>query len=296
MARRRLKPGGISFHHVMTRTAQGVFWLEEPQVKDIFDDLIDFYTDVYYIKDLARSCMSNHYHLVLEIDPPEFDLEDVRRRYELAQARLVKPRPFREQMAEYYYKKYTNLSWFAWEINRRMAVLYNKMKGTKGHLWGGRFKNIVVQPGEHLLRVMAYVELNAVRAGIVEDPSDFPYSSVGRIKEKLEQGKKPTVPQIPLLEKLPKEIRAQTYVDVMRYIAIAQTEPELRRQSLPIQFTARCMEVNLEAMCEALASREPGNWSNLTYGSSGFPERTLIEAGWFRKPGEGGQKARTEVA
>ena len=85
-------------------------------------------------------------------------------------------------------------------------------------------------------------------------------------------------------------------MDFMRYVAIAQTEPELRHQSLPIQFTASCIEVNLEAMCEALESREPGNWSSLTYGSSEFTEKTLIEAGWLKKPGEGGQKARTEVA
>ncbi|MCP4407491.1 MAG: hypothetical protein GY807_06975 [Gammaproteobacteria bacterium] len=297
MGRRRLKPTG--FHHVMTRTAQGVFWLEEPQVKEIFNDLVDFYIQVYYIEDLARNCMSNHTHLVLEVSQPEIDIDDLRRRYELAQTRLVKPRPFRKEMAENIYKKYTDLSWFMWEINRRMAVLYNEMKGTRGHLWGARFKNVVVEPGENLLRVIAYVELNSVRAGMVEDPSDFPYSSVGRIKEQQEQGKKPKVPQIPLLEKLPEETRAKTYVDFMRYVAIAQTEPDLRLQPLPIHFTRHGIEVNLEAMCEALESREPGNWSNLIYGSAEFAEKTLIGAGWLvpmKKPEEVGQKAPLEAA
>ena len=58
------------------------------------------------------------------------------------------------------------------------------------------------------------------------------------IKEQLEQNEqrvkdqKPPVkiktPQIPLLEKLEEEIRARTYVDFMRYVAIAQTEPDLQ--------------------------------------------------------------------
>ena len=300
MGKRRLKPTSKAvYHHVMTRTAQGVYWLQEPEVKEIFNELVDFYTQVYYVKDLARTCMSNHTHLVLEINRPEFDLEDVRRRYELAQTRLVKKRPFREDMAEYFYKKYTDLSFFMWDINKRMAVRHNEMKKTNGHLWGARFKNVVVEPGESLLKVIAYVELNAVRAKLVEDPSDFPYCNVGRIKNQQEQGLKPKVPQIPLLEQLPEEVRAPIYVAFMRYVAIAQAEPELHRQQLPIQFTRIGIEVNLNALCQALKSREPGKWSNLIYGSKAFAENTLIEAGWLiplKRRKEESQKAPPEAA
>ena len=300
MGRRRLKPTGKTvYHHVMTRTAQGVFWLQEPEVKETFNELVDFYTEVYYIKDLARTCMSNHTHLVLEINRPEFDIEDIRRRYELAQTRLVKQRPFREDMAEYFYKKYTDLSKFMWEINKRMATRHNELKETKGHLWGARFKNVVVEPGENLLKVIAYVELNAVRAKLVEDPSDFPYSSVGRIKSHQEQGLKPKVPHIPLLEHLPEEVRAPIYVDFMRYVAIAQAEPEIRRQPMPIQFTRTGIQVNLNALCQALTNREPGEWSNLIYGSKEFTENTLIDAGWLvplKRRKEESQKAPPEAA
>ncbi len=51
MGKKRLKPCGDKvFHHVMTRTAQQVFWLEKPEVKDIFIDLMDFYSQVYFEK------------------------------------------------------------------------------------------------------------------------------------------------------------------------------------------------------------------------------------------------------
>ena len=282
MGKRRLKPTGKTvYHHVMTRTAQGVFWLEEPVVKEIFNDVVDFYTQVYYVTDLARICMSNHTHLVLEVNRPDFDTQDIRRRYELAQTRIVKQRPFREDRAEHFYKRYTDLSWFMWEINRQMAVRYNDLKQTKGHLWGARFKNVVVEPGESLLKVIAYVEMNSVRAKIVEDPSDFPYSSVGRIKNQQKQGKKPKTPQIPLFERLPEEVRAGIYVDFMRYVAIVQSEPDLRRQPIPIQFTRIGIEVDFNGICEALDSREPGKWTNLIYGSTEFAENTLIQAGWL---------------
>ena len=283
----------------MTRTAQGVFWLEEPGIKEAFNDLVDFYTQVYYVKDLARTCMSNHTHLVLEVNRPDFNKEDIRRRYELAKTRLVKPRPFREDMAEFYYKKYTDLSWFMWEINMRMARRHNELRKTKGHLWGARFKNVVVEPGENLLKVIAYVELNSVRAKLVKDPSDFPYSSVGRIKSQKDCGEKPKVPQIPLFDRLPEEIRATIYVEFMRYVAIAQSEPELRRQRMPVQFTSVGIEVDLKKMCEALENREPGKWSNLIYGSTEFAENTLIQAGWLvplKKSKEENQKAPPEAA
>ena len=300
MGRRRLKPTGEKvFHHVMTRTAQGIFWLEEPEVKEIFNEIVDFYTQVYYVTDLARTCMSNHTHLVLEVNRPEFDTEDIRRRYELAQTRIVKQRPFREDRAEHFYKRYTDLSWFMWEINRQMAVRYNQLKQTKGHLWGARFKNVVVEPGENLLRVIAYVETNSVRAKLVDDPSDFPYSSVGRVKIQHEQGLKPKVPQIPLFEQLPQEIRAPIYVDFMRYVAIAQAEPELRRQQMPIKFTSIGIEVNLSGLCEALENKEPGRWSNLIYGSKEFAENTLIGVGWLvplKGPKKEGQKAPNQAA
>ena len=55
----------------------------------------------------------------------------------------------------------------------------------------------------------------------------------------------------------------------------------------------------MKAMCEALKRREPGNWSNYTYGSKEFAEETFSDAGWLVpiKPSEeAGQKAPTKVA
>jgi len=58
MARRRLKPKGKTIFHCMTRTAQQVFWLADPEVKDIF---IDFYSEVYYCRILGYCVMDNQF-------------------------------------------------------------------------------------------------------------------------------------------------------------------------------------------------------------------------------------------
>ncbi len=145
MCKKRPRLGGQSYHHVTIRTAQGIFWLEGIEVKKIFKDLVAEYTVIYYVEALAQSCMSNHTHLVLEVNHPEINKEDIKKRYELAQTHLVKPRAYREEMAEHLHKKYTNISWFMWEINSRMGKCFNKLKGTKGHIWGARVER---DPGQ----------------------------------------------------------------------------------------------------------------------------------------------------
>jgi putative transposase len=54
---------------------------------------------------------------------------------------------------------------------------YHKSRSTSGHVWQGRFKSPVVQDDAHLLTVLRYVEANPLRAGMVADLADYPWSS-----------------------------------------------------------------------------------------------------------------------
>ena len=54
---------------------------------------------------------------------------------------------------------------------------YHKRNRTVGHVWQGRFKSPVVQDGAPLLRVLRYVEANPLRAGLVADLAEYPWSS-----------------------------------------------------------------------------------------------------------------------
>jgi putative transposase len=54
---------------------------------------------------------------------------------------------------------------------------YHRQHGTVGHVWQGRFKSPVVQSDEHALTVLRYVEANPLRAGLVTDMRDYPWSS-----------------------------------------------------------------------------------------------------------------------
>jgi hypothetical protein len=84
-------------------------------------------------------------------------------------------------MASRWHKRFSDLSKFMWDLNRFIAWSHNKGAKTWGHFWGARYKSHLVEPGEHLLTVMKYIDLNPVRAGMVEKPEQYHYSSAGRL-------------------------------------------------------------------------------------------------------------------
>lgn len=48
-----------------------------------------------------------------------------------------------------------------------------------GTLWEGRFKSCLVQSEHYLLSLYRYIELNPVRAGMVDGPAKYSWSSYG---------------------------------------------------------------------------------------------------------------------
>ena len=48
---------------------------------------------------------------------------------------------------------------------------------SSGHVWQGRFKSPVVQDDDHALVVLRYIEANPLRAGLVTDLAQYPWSS-----------------------------------------------------------------------------------------------------------------------
>ncbi len=69
--------------------------------------------------------------------------------------------------------KWSSLSAYMKEVKQTFSRYYNKLHDRRGTLWGERFKSLIVENGETLINCLAYVDLNAVRAGIVERPEEY---------------------------------------------------------------------------------------------------------------------------
>lgn len=70
-----------------------------------------------------------------------------------------------------------NLSLGMRQLNGVYTQLFNKRHKRTGHLFQGRFKGILIQKDSHLLEVCRYVVLNPIRAGMVENPQQWKWSS-----------------------------------------------------------------------------------------------------------------------
>jgi len=70
-----------------------------------------------------------------------------------------------------------NLSKLMKRIAGRQTRLVNKVEKRTGSLWEGRYKSSPISTNEYLLACCRYVELNPVRAGMVNEPGEYRWSS-----------------------------------------------------------------------------------------------------------------------
>jgi len=70
-----------------------------------------------------------------------------------------------------------NLSRFMRHLNGVYTQRYNKLHGYDGPLFRGRFKSILVEEDNYLLELVRYIHCNPLRAAIVENLDEYPWSS-----------------------------------------------------------------------------------------------------------------------
>lgn len=64
-------------------------------------------------------------------------------------------------------------------VGRRYVRHFNDRQGRTGTLWEGRYRSTLIQTESYLLACMAYIDLNPVRAALVAQARDYPWSSHG---------------------------------------------------------------------------------------------------------------------
>ena len=62
-------------------------------------------------------------------------------------------------------------------VGRAYVLYFNKRHGRSGTLWEGRYRSTLIQTDRYLLACMAYIDLNPVRAAMVAQAADYPWSS-----------------------------------------------------------------------------------------------------------------------
>ncbi|CAM2008889.1 transposase [Acanthopleuribacter pedis] len=270
----------IAHYHVMTRTAQQEFYLGDDYVPGFKQVMLDIFQDVasvFYVDILAWVIMDNHYHLCLEVQKPPKDAEDLRRRFERLQEINVGKRRWQPNLADACYKRFTDLSEFMKSVNYRTAIAFNGARGTKGHLWGARYKSKIVEDENGLLKVMCYIEHNPVTAGLCRTSSAYPWCSAGYLKRGLARGEAIDFPAIDFLKNQPRKRRARNYIELVDELALRlqglPSDPEIgiKSYALPIS------DAELEAWRKEFASKAPEDWSHQAFGSEAFQREIALQ-------------------
>lgn len=194
---RFLVEGSRGVYHVMSRTAcrQHLF---DDEAKGQFIRMLRKQAGFSGVDLLAYCVMGNHFHLLVAVpEACELSDEEILRRYRqlyngahcppsapepqvleaLLRANEAAGRAWRNRLLA----RMHNLSAFMRELKQRFGIWYNHRHGNKGTIWSDRFKSLIVEPSEEALStVAAYIDLNPVRAELVNDPAAYGFSSYGR--------------------------------------------------------------------------------------------------------------------
>ena len=163
-------------YHVMSRTALDGFPLGDIE-KDYMLDLIRRYAALYLVEILGFCLMGNHFHILVRVIPEHnFNDEDILKRYVDFYG---DKRIFADGLVPSLRMKLSSLSEFMREIKVNFARFYNRRHHRRGYFWGDRFKSVIVENGETLINCLAYIDLNPLRAGLVDLPEQYRWNSLG---------------------------------------------------------------------------------------------------------------------
>jgi REP element-mobilizing transposase RayT len=156
-------------------------------IRDRMADL----TEIFAIDVIAFAVMSNHLHVLLWTDPERaeyWSADEVARRWlrlcpkpiphGMSAKLAVRQLAGNERLIRIYRERLASLSWFMKALKEPIARRANAEDECTGAFWEGRFKCYRVVDEAGVLTCAAYIDLNAIHAGVAEMPEDSEFTSV----------------------------------------------------------------------------------------------------------------------
>ena len=193
---RRKVLGETAYYHLMSRTVAGEALFGDRE-REILRKMIWQVAEFSGIQVITYAVMKNHFHVLVEVPAKEVPVSDdeLVRRFRRLYPAPTPWQPMRAEVLEWHLANSTlegkglrqeltarmhDVSWFMKTLKQRFAHWFNRSRERFGALWSERFKSVLVEGDRWALKtVAAYIDLNAVRAGIIEDPKDYRFCGYG---------------------------------------------------------------------------------------------------------------------
>ena len=192
---RRLVKNQSAVYHVVNKCALSSMILKD-SCKGQFLRMMWRQAAFAGVEVLSYCMMTNHFHMLVRVpEPHELSDKELMRRYRILYSKkrsfsaadpdvledlLEQGGEDADEMRERLIARMHNLSAFVSELKQRFSIWYNKHHKNTGTVWAERFRSIIVEDSIRFTApVSAYIDLNPVRAQIVEDPSNYAFSSYG---------------------------------------------------------------------------------------------------------------------
>ena len=128
-------------YHIYSRSNGQISIFKKEDDFCYFMDLLEKYSARFGLKIYHWVIMSNHYHLLLELDAPE------------------------------------RISKIIAGLSKAYSCYHHSTYFVSGFLWQGRFKLQPVQKEGYLIACGRYIERNPIRARMVNEANEYPYTS-----------------------------------------------------------------------------------------------------------------------
>ncbi|NCD33183.1 MAG: hypothetical protein EOL87_07145 [Spartobacteria bacterium] len=194
MRRKRIKRDRLSYYHLIARVVMRHMLLGDDEKLEL-RRLIRRVEGFTGVRVLTYALMTNHVHILVE-EPDRNTVVsddelmgrlrclygDVGRAEILERWELWVERGMMDAVEEdkaRYRRRMHDISEFMKQVKQRFVSWYHRQHGTCGTIWQDRFRSVLVEDGAALRTMAAYIEMNAVRAGMVDDPKMYRFCGFG---------------------------------------------------------------------------------------------------------------------
>ena len=182
----------VGSYHLISRVTGKEILLHDHE-KEHFLKLLERFASGFFVKIHGFCILGTHFHILAtnsEKEAHNATKDQLIQRYRLIYGENAEPPEGIHDHAGNFFpdddggvqrlrRRLGSISRFVQELKQTFSRWYNKNHDRRGYFWSDRFKSVITGIGEAQIVCSAYIDLNPVRANLVQRPEDYRWCGMG---------------------------------------------------------------------------------------------------------------------